>query len=231
MFRRLLCLLAVLFCVVSCATAPSLYRYPARPSVSELERSTAALVAVDREGDPHIFCASVWISPHNMLTAGHCAAAAVQRYHARSTTPEFPYGFEINYQATEGGKVFTSYLVKLDLDHDLALLWAPTAPTHGSASLALFSPSIGEELHIVGHPGGIPWTYHHGYVAGYRAEDFVDMEIVGPFLQVSAPIFGGNSGGGAFDNDGALVGICSFTMRAPGTGYFIHLKTIRKFLE
>jgi S1-C subfamily serine protease len=41
----------------------------------------------------------------------------------------------------------------------------------------------------------------------------------------------GNSGGGAFNDYGELVGIADWIKRAPEMGFFVHLDTIRSFLD
>jgi S1-C subfamily serine protease len=58
----------------------------------------------------------------------------------------------------------------------------------------------------------------------------LDDELLGPWMQVSAPIWYGNSGGGAFDAEGSLVGIASFKALAPNVAFYVHLETIREFL-
>ena len=51
-------------------------------------------------------------------------------------------------------------------------------------------------------------------------------------LQISSPAWRGNSGGGAFDADGKLIGISSWvSARGPMLGFFIHRDEIEKFLK
>jgi S1-C subfamily serine protease len=49
-------------------------------------------------------------------------------------------------------------------------------------------------------------------------------------MQVSAPVWFGNSGGGAFNDEGEIVGIASFIMKGPSLGFFIPVDSIRPFL-
>lgn len=121
---------------------------------------------------------------------------------------------------------------KLDEAHDLALLttFAGTPP-HAIAELAKYTPAVGEPITVVGHPAGMAWTFLPGTVSGYR--DIVPgaADLQGPFLQIASPAWHGNSGGGAFNSDGELIGICDFLAGAPGEVFFTHLSNIKQFLK
>lgn len=127
-----------------------------------------------------------------------------------------------------------SKVVGWDSAHDLALLEAvgKAVPAHRVAKLADSTPGIGESVHIVGQTVGMYWTYIQGTVAAYRTEDLMKgKDDKGPWMQVSSPMFFGNSGGGAFNDYGELVGIADWIKRAPEMGFFVHLDTIRSFLQ
>jgi S1-C subfamily serine protease len=124
-----------------------------------------------------------------------------------------------------------TYVLSLSNEYDLALLKiVGEIPLHGIARLADKSPGVGEKLYIVGHPHGLTYTHTEGNVGAYRvklpeAED--DKAMAGPYLQVSAPVWKGNSGGGAFNEEGELIGICSFMVGVPNSSFFVHLDTLR----
>jgi Trypsin-like peptidase domain len=130
-----------------------------------------------------------------------------------------------------------SRVLAYDEKHDLALLEATGKELagHRIAKLADTTPEVGEHLNIVGHTTGMFWTYIQGNVSAYRGEDFVktkkDKTDAGPWMQVASPMFFGNSGGGAFNDNGELVGIADWMKRAPEMGFFIHLDTIKSFLS
>ena len=119
-----------------------------------------------------------------------------------------------------------------DKFHDLALLEtdAPSTPRHEIAELADAVPAMGEPVHVVGVPKGFYWTFLEGTVAGYRGSLPGD-EDVGPYLQVQIPVTYGNSGGGAFDSYGKLIGIADKLPPLPGEGLFIPVETLRSFLQ
>lgn len=125
-----------------------------------------------------------------------------------------------------------SHVVGWDEHKDLALLEAAghAVPAHEFAKLADETPGLGEAIHICGHPKGMYWTFLEGTVAGYRGEIPHMDKKAGPFMQAQTPIYFGNSGGGAFNNYGELVGIADFLMKLPNEGFFVHLDNIRAFL-
>jgi hypothetical protein len=217
--------------------------------VDELKANTVALVTRDEDGDISPFCTGVWVDKDKILTADHCARAPIEAaFDLDADDPEqreavqlIEKGFKINYITEkdstglwrEPKKLHAAVVEKFDYDHDLALLVVKDpkdVPEHRVAPLADKTPAQGEELHIMGHPTGLTWTYGHGYVAAYREEKFRSSKKTGPFLQVSGPAWHGSSGGGAFNNNGELVGIADFLTPAPHNVMFIHLETIRSFL-
>jgi len=129
-----------------------------------------------------------------------------------------------------------SKVAAFDEKHDLALLevTGKAIPAHRVAKLADVTPEIGETVHIVGQTTGMYWTYIQGNVSAYRGADYVKSKKggdLGPWMQVASPMYFGNSGGGAFNDYGELVGIADWIKRAPEMGFFVHLDTIKSFLD
>lgn len=127
-----------------------------------------------------------------------------------------------------------SKVVAFDSAHDLALLEAQgnAIPKHRVAKVASATPEIGEHVNMVGQPVGMYWTYIDGKVSAYRGEDMLKgKDDKGPWMQVAAPIYFGNSGGGCFNDYGELVGIADWIKDAPLMSFFIHVDTIRSFLD
>lgn len=226
--------------IISCSStitnkAPSAY-------TQRLNSSTVALIYHDTDADAYkAYCTGVWVAKDEILTAHHCVVAIAKRT-ALDKTEEMPddltgtkMHFTMSNEVAQYGEEPTvlhlAKAVRLDEAHDLALVQVEgtAIPDHEIATLPSKSPAVGEKIYIVGHPGGMYWTYIEGTVASYRERlDIIDK--TGPWLQVEAPVWYGNSGGGCFDSDGHLVGIASFISRAPEQGFFVHAETIRKFL-
>ena len=127
-----------------------------------------------------------------------------------------------------------SKVVGFDEAHDLALLEAKgrAIPQHKVAKLASVTPDIGEHVNVVGHPTGLYWTFISGQVSAYRGADMLKGEDnKGPWMQVMAPVFFGNSGGGCYNDFGELVGIADWIKNGPEQSFFVHLDTLRSFLQ
>lgn len=214
--------------------------------VGHINSYTVALMGITSKGEFKTYCTGVWVSDRLIVTANHCVEAAAEIKLGKDEAEELESleGMVVYYsvmgEVDEVGKstfgIHASMVVVADGDHDLAILRASgdAVPGHESARLANTSPGVGEDVHVVGQVKGLYWSYVRGVVSGYRGSLPERMlpgsNFTGPFMQVSAPIYFGNSGGGAFNGDGELVGIVSFSGGAPNTAMLVHLSTIKKFL-
>ncbi|HEX4504461.1 MAG TPA: S1C family serine protease [Alphaproteobacteria bacterium] len=64
--------------------------------------------------------------------------------------------------------------------------------------------AVGEKVYTIGNPSGLTSTLSEGIISGLRTQRGVR------YVQTSAPISPGSSGGGLFDERGNLLGITSF---------------------
>jgi len=91
---------------------------------------------------------------------------------------------------------------------DLALL---TTSLRGPDSFVLnetYSPDlIGLEVFVIGNPYGLEGTFSTGIISGLREIDGVR------YLQISAPISPGNSGGPVILSDGTVIGIATMGLK------------------
>ena len=209
--------------------------------VQHVSSSTVALV-LSVNDKVKVYCSGVWVDEDSILTANHCMEALAERMSEGKDEPVDPMGVSVHYiqqnevvnVGEEPTAVHLGVAVKLDPSHDLALIRAvgKAIPPHDVARLALVSPAIGERVFIVGHPAGQYFTFMEGIVSAYRNSfDALGVEFTGPFMQLQSAVWFGNSGGGAYNTDGELIGIASFMIRAPNMSFFVHLDTIRKFLK
>ena len=76
------------------------------------------------------------------------------------------------------------------------------APSPGYTDL-----KVGERVYSVGAPSGLERTLGEGIISGLRATS------EGQFIQMTAPISPGSSGGGLFDSSGNLIGITTFLLK------------------
>jgi S1-C subfamily serine protease len=107
-----------------------------------------------------------------------------------------------------GGTQTMQVLGALAVDHnaDLALLKVDSS----APSLVLgpnTSPTVGDDVYVVGNPLGLEGTFSEGIISGVR---HFDSDSV---LQMTAPISPGSSGGPVMDSSGAVIGIAVATFQ------------------
>lgn len=190
-------------------------------TVEHLLRSTVAFVDVT---GPFVIpnCAGVWISKTLILTANHCV-------------DEKPPNFQYIVQGDlVDKKLREALLLATDKKADLALLISnpEDLPEHTVAKLSEDPIMVGDPMHVIGHTAGYPWTYSSGFVSAVRDDMFGPSAFDIKVVQISAPVWMGNSGGGAFDSNGQLVGICSWISKnGPQLTFFIHRDVVKSFLR
>ena len=69
------------------------------------------------------------------------------------------------------------------------------------------SLAVGETVYTIGSPKGLERTLGQGLLSGLRKMDGLE------YVQITAPVSEGSSGGGLFDDRGNLIGITTFTVR------------------
>jgi S1-C subfamily serine protease len=88
---------------------------------------------------------------------------------------------------------------------NLRVLDGELEPVQGFRDYA--SLSVGETVYTIGSPKGMVNTLGNGLVSGLRKSD--DTQ----FIQITAPVSKGSSGGGLFDDRGNLIGVTTFTIQ------------------
>ena len=108
---------------------------------------------------------------------------------------------------------------------DLCLVKIPV----GNLPVVLISdkkPKVGDKLVTIGNPMGVTNLMVDGY-AGDEARIYGNM-----YQLTSAPVYGGQSGSGVFNEDGQLVGVNTLSRIDVATiGYMVVLEDIKLFLS
>lgn len=88
-----------------------------------------------------------------------------------------------------------------DAVRDLCLLLVPGLRAYAPSFATLQAARVGQRVYAIGNPEGLELTLSDGLVSALRT-------IRGlPYIQTSAPLASGSSGGGLFDSEGKLIGI------------------------
>lgn len=216
-------LMFLMGCCAGVTTAPVQYQVPFDPERQaniELEKElTVSLVKRDEDG-VFAYCAGLWIAKGMILTASHCV------------DEEGPI---IRYTIYKDKKIRMALVAAAEEHNDLALLYVDPSsePQHPTIDLTEeLEPNTGEEVDIIGHTVGYTWSYSKGNISAIRQDLEGPSSIkVKKVVQISAPVWMGNSGGGAFDTKGRFVGLCSWiSRRGPFLSFFIHRDIIKDFM-
>lgn len=230
----MVCLGFVITLTMGCYTPP-----PQTPStvlttsalIKHISNSTVAIM-VKNESDWKPVCTGVWINDTSFLTAGHCVEPDdyVDTVSITGTKVHYSVQSEVVGLGKDPKSVHLGILVLHDHARDLALVRVVgnKYPLHDNAAFGS-RPAIGDNVHMVGHLHGLYYSYTRGVMSSFR-EDVPQMEVIGPFLQVSMPLWHGNSGGGGFNDAGELIGIADFIAPAPHVGFLIDISSVRLFL-
>lgn len=237
------CFLLVVGCSgCSGLVGPSVTPVEAKNAVERVTDSTVILlrkIGPDKWGKT--ICTAEFISDHELLTANHCTVPAA--FDDLDTLlsdmglveePD-PTGHEVRFVSHEDWEDASQKLnvahqmsgkvAMRDVTNDVALL---TTTDFASSYVPLRNRAAiqGEKVFTIGHPGGLAYTLHRGIVS------FPKRKLEGvTTVQVDLGLFGGNSGGGLYDDYGQLLGVCSMSVEGTTIGFFVHLDPIKALVE
>jgi len=108
---------------------------------------------------------------------------------------------------SQHGQIDIGTVVASDPKTDRCVIEAQTMKLNPISGVRPYDDiKVGERVFTIGNPSGLESTLGEGIVSGLRTRENVR------YVQTSAPISPGSSGGGLFDDRGNLLGITSFTI-------------------
>ena len=233
-FAFLLLFVTSLLLSFGCCTNANNFNSAKIDLIDHLKDSTAALVIKADNGAYMPFCSAVWINKTDMVTAKHCVADDDDEDKVTlNAIVEFQIykDFDNTYPYSKNKKAYLATVIAAGKENeDLAILRSIDLVEHGIATIATYEPKSGQVAHHIGHPRALQWSYIRTYVSEPRILDVEDGRKR-HMLNLVGFVWKGSSGGGAFDNGGNLLGICSWLLPAPGQTAFVHVDVVREVLK
>lgn len=155
--------------------------------------STVALTSLDANGNRSGYGSGFFIRPGYIATNHHVIQRATRIYFKL-------VGEETTYWVED--------IVATDPTHDLALLRVLSVNIPVLSLANSDSVQIGETVYIVGNPRGWEGTISDGIVSSIRGEGN------NRWIQTTAPISPGNSGGAVLNSRGEVIGVATLSYEA-----------------
>jgi len=134
----------------------------------------------------------------------------------------------IDVATLSGDEGFVSWVIAEDERADLALLSVnvqSSSPVRG-VRLATLDPRVLSTVYAIGSPKGLAGSASEGKVSGYQ-----EIDEGSHWLQTTAPISPGSSGGPLLLADGALAGVTTFHLRdGQNLNFAVPASGVRAFL-
>jgi serine protease Do len=156
----------------------------------KLSPSITMVIVYDGTGKPTKIGSAVVIGHESLLTNCHVLAKGK------------------SIQVKQDNATFGAELVYLDIERDLCQIKARNlraAPVTLADSDTL---QVGQKVYSLGNPKGLELTLGDGLLSSLRRDSKGQLR----WIQTSAPISSGSSGGGLFDDKGRLIGITTMAL-------------------
>ena len=155
--------------------------------------STVLVATQDANGEPLKYGSGFFVRPGHIATNHHVIERATKIY------------FKLVGQETT---YWIEDIVATDPTHDLALLRVSSVNIPVLSLANSDSVQIGENVYAVGNPRGWEGTVSDGIVSSIRGEGN------NKWIQITAPISPGNSGGAVLNSRGEVIGVATLSYQA-----------------
>ena len=137
----------------------------------------------------------------------------ITNYHVTSGLKDLLVAFyDPNNQDPTKLKFHPASVIRYSAKRDIAVLKLKSVPAQLSElKLDETKQAVGNDVHLIGHPMSLVWTYSHGMVTALRNKFQFGDEKVADVIQIDASISPGNSGGPLLDETGNVIGVVTFS--------------------
>lgn len=150
-----------------------------------------AMIISYKDGVPYSQGSGFFIDNNTLVTNYHCVAG----------TEKLEFKIAGNDEIYKGAKV-----IKASPNYDLAIIKAKQVFPFVKVD-SLGKEKVGAKVYAIGNPRGLEGTISDGILSGKRDNEGVE------YLQITAPISPGNSGGPVLNEKGVVIGVATFTYK------------------
>jgi S1-C subfamily serine protease len=196
---------------------------PPSPSTSATSASFATLYTSDRTG-------VVKILTTTCDEAGEGTGFVIGR-RLIATVAHVVSG-EVTMTIKAGSSTYSGRVIGIDNGSDVALI-RTSEPIAGHVfHFASVTPSVGDQLAVLGYPLDGPLTFTSGSVSGLNRREDIEGIVRTGLLQTDAAVNPGNSGGPLLDAQGDVAGLVDAkVINAEGLGYAVTARTAEPLLD
>lgn len=153
--------------------------------------SKVAMIISYKDGVPYAQGSGFFIGENTLITNFHCVAGADK----------------IEFKITGDDEIYKgAKVIKTSDDYDLAIIKTKQDFPYVKID-SLGREEVGSKVYAIGNPRGLEGTISDGILSGKRDNEGIE------YLQITAPISPGNSGGPVLNEKGDVIGVATFTFR------------------
>ena len=176
------------------------------PKPSTVLRSTLTPAELFTKVSPAVYAVAAEAQPPRQLTS-HGSAVAVSSKEAITNCHVVVNAKSITLANT--ARTIRAEVVSADPSTDRCYLRVPDGELEPVSGIRDYTTlAVGEAVFTIGSPKGLVNTLGSGLVSGLRKSNGE-----ADYIQITAPVSEGSSGGGLFDDRGNLIGVTTFTVR------------------
>jgi hypothetical protein len=169
------------------------------PLKTAQHKAAHTIIMINQKDSKGAGCSATAVGEHVLLTATHCDIAGGVLYLDQTLHP-FVHPLTVSEKIVD------------HQDHMLLVIPGVTFKNFVKLDLSVKSLHGGEHYYLWGNPGLIADQYREGYVTGevIPVDQTQKIDVFSPFVMLSGPVVGGDSGSGIYGEDGRLCGVLTY---------------------